>query len=110
VLAQLKGSRQTEFPVISREFELEGMLSYRQISRALDDGGLLDLLIVADLAGPILETVTPDDSLLDAMNRMGLRDIDFVPVVERRESRRLLGLLSRSDIMEAYRTNLLLQD
>jgi len=110
VLAQLKGSRQTEFPVISREFELEGMLSYQQISRALDDGGLLDLLIVADLAGPILETVTPDDSLLDAMNRMGLRDIDFVPVVERRESRRLLGLLSRSDIMEAYRTNLLLQD
>jgi len=110
VLGQLKGSRQTEFPVVTRELELEGMLSYQQISRALDDGALLDLLIVADLAEPILEVVSPDDSLLDAMNRMGLRDIDSVPVVERREPRHLLGLLSRSDIMEAYRTNLLLQE
>ena len=110
VLGQLKGSRQTQFPVVTRELELEGMLSYQQISRALDDGALLDLLIVADLAEPILEVVSPDDSLLDAMNRMGLRDIDSVPVVERREPRHLLGLLSRSDVMEAYRTNLLLQD
>jgi CIC family chloride channel protein len=110
ILTQLQGSRQTEFPVVTRDLELSGMLTYQQISRTLDDGGLLDLLIAADLSGPIRETVTPDDSLLDAVRLMGLRDVDFVPVVDHVGSHRLLGLLSRSDIMEAYRTNLLLHD
>lgn len=110
ILTQLRGSRQTEFPVVSRELELSGMLSYQQISRTLDDGGLMDILIAADLAGPVRETVTPDDSLLHAVSLMGLREVDFVPVVDPAEPRRLLGLLGRSDVMEAYRSNLLLDD
>jgi CIC family chloride channel protein len=110
ILVQLRGSRQTEFPVVTRELELAGMLSYQQISRALDDGELLDFLIAADLLDPVMEVVTPDDSLLDAVARMGLRDVDFVPVVDPDDPRRLLGLLGRGDIMEAYRTNLLLHD
>jgi CIC family chloride channel protein len=110
ILTQLQGSRQTEFPVVTRELEIAGMLSYQQISRTLDDGSLMDILIAADLAGPVLETVTPEDSLLHAMSLMGLRDVDFVPVVERTGSRRLLGLVGRSEIMEAYRSNLLLHD
>jgi CIC family chloride channel protein len=110
LLSQLKGSRQTEFPVVNRELELVGMLSYQEISNALDEEGLFELLIAADLAAPVPESVVPSESLLEATRKMGLRDIDYIPVVDAEGSLRLLGLLSRRDIMEAYQTHLLLHD
>ena len=83
------------------------MLGYQEVARALEEG-LVDLVIAADLQAPELETVTPSDSLLVAMRRMNHRDADYLPVVRGEDSRRLAGLLSRADIMEAYQTRLLL--
>jgi CIC family chloride channel protein len=109
LLAQIRGSRQTSFPVVNRELELSGMLGYQEVARALEEG-LADLIIAADLQVPDLETVMPGDSLLVAMRKMNLRDVDVLPVVQGRDSRRLSGLLSRADIMEAYQTRLLLDE
>ncbi|MDH3428192.1 MAG: chloride channel protein, partial [Gemmatimonadota bacterium] len=109
LLDQIRGSRQTSFPVVNRELELSGMLGYPQVAAALEEG-LADVVIAADLQVPDLETVTPADSLLVAMRKMNHRDIDVIPVVRAESSRRLSGLLSRADIMEAYQTRLLLNE
>jgi CIC family chloride channel protein len=109
LLSQLKGSRQTAFPVVDRELRLVGLLGYRDVARALDEG-LGDVVIAADLQDPEPETVSPGESLLDATRRLALRDVDYIPVLESEESRRLLGLLSRAEILEAYQTRLLLQE
>jgi len=109
MLGQLKGSRQTAFPVVDRELRLAGLLGYRDVARALDEG-LGDLVIAADLHDPDPETVTPGESLLDASRKLARRDLDYIPVVESEKSRRLLGLLSRAEILEAYQTRLLLQE
>ncbi|MFO7586878.1 MAG: chloride channel protein [Gemmatimonadota bacterium] len=109
VLTRLKGSRQTAFPVVDRELGLTGILGYQDVARALDEG-LLDIVIAADLQDPEVETVTPGESLLDASRKLGLRDVDYIPVVDREGSRRLVGLLSRADILEAYQTRLLLHE
>lgn len=108
VISRLRGSRQTEFPVVTRELDLAGIVTYRDISRAIAEPELTDLLIAADLMVEQFETVTPDRSLLEATRAMGVRDIDFIPVVESLHSTRLVGLLSRAAIMEAYETRLLL--
>jgi CBS domain-containing protein len=54
--------------------------------------------------------VIPRESLLDASRKMGLRDLDYIPVVDSEDSMRLVGLLSRADILDAYQTKLMLQD
>ncbi|MFQ5530563.1 MAG: chloride channel protein, partial [Gemmatimonadota bacterium] len=109
LLVQIRGSRQMSFPVVTRDLELSGMLGYQEVARALEDG-LADLVIAADLQVPVPETVRPGDSLLLAMRKMNQRDIDVLPVVRGEDSRRLAGLLSRADIMEAYQTRLLLDE
>ncbi len=109
LLSQLRDSRQTSFPVVDRELRLSGMLSYSAVARAIHEG-LIDIVIAADLEETGVEVVTPRESLLDASRKMGLRDLDYIPVVEREGSDRLVGLLSRADILEAYRTRLMLQD
>ena len=79
------------------------------MARAIHEG-LIDIVIAADLEDTEIQTVTPGDSLLEASRRLGVRDLEYIPVVESVESSRLLGLLSRADILEAYQTRLLLQD
>jgi len=109
LLTQLRDSKQNSFPVVNRELRLSGLLTYADVARAMQEG-LIDIVIAADLEDAEVETITPGESLLEASRRMGVRDLDYIPVVESAESRRLLGLLSRAEILEAYQTRLMLQD
>ncbi|MGI9038413.1 MAG: chloride channel protein [Gemmatimonadota bacterium] len=109
LLGQIRESRQSGFPVVTRDLEFSGMLNYQQVARALEEG-LMDVVIAADLQVPEEESVTPQDTLLTAMRKMNLRDVDLLPVLQGPDSRRLIGLLSRADIMEAYQTRLLLEE
>jgi NhaP-type Na+/H+ and K+/H+ antiporter len=47
-------------------------------------------------------TVYPDETLDDAVRQFGAMDVGRIPVVERRNPRRLLGVLRRGDIIHAY--------
>jgi CBS domain-containing protein len=54
----------------------------------------------ADVVTPA-ESVSPDDSLLEAIRRMGVRGTPSLPVVERATGR-LLGLVSRAGVLGLY--------
>ncbi|MGE5264250.1 MAG: TrkA C-terminal domain-containing protein, partial [Acidobacteriota bacterium] len=43
-----------------------------------------------------------DESLEEALAHLGAQDFAVIPVVDRREPRRLVGVLRRSDILRAY--------
>jgi CIC family chloride channel protein len=47
-------------------------------------------------------TVTEDENLDDAMRRIGYRNIEQLPVVDREDKRKLVGLISRRDMVSAY--------
>lgn len=108
VIQEVKGSRQTEFPVVRDGRELVGVLSYQGLSRAMAEEGLMNWLVAADITLAEIETVTPSDSLLTAMRKMGLRDLDYLPVVRAEGSCELVGMVSRAGIMDTYRTHVLL--
>lgn len=110
ILDRLRSSGQLDFPVVSEEGRLVGVISYQQLARALAERELADLLVAADLMMEEPERVMPDDSLLAAVRRMSARDLDFIPVVEDGEEGRLLGLLRRADVMETYQAHLMLRD
>ena len=85
----------------------------------LDDGGSLDAiatvkdvesallqskpgLTIAEIASRPVATVLADDSLSDAVRKMGARDVGQLPVVARGNLLRVIGMLGRSDILRAY--------
>jgi len=101
LLEYLGRSDQLSFPVVAGERELVGMVSTADIGRlAVEQDALEPLILAADVASAT-ETVSPDDSLLEATHRMGVRGVPALPVVER-DTRQLLGLVTRGHILAVY--------
>lgn len=102
LLKLIPASRHVTFPVVDFQGKLAGILTLQDFREAAYEEGLLDLVIAHDLARSDVVTVYPDESLRDALTRIGSRDIEHLPVVSRQDPRELLGMVSRRDIVAAY--------
>lgn len=99
----IQESRQTDFPVVDGNGALVGMLSSIGLRDALADGSAPGgLVLAADLVVPETEPVTSDDTLLTTLRRFGKRDADVLPVVDPARRDRLVGVVSRQDLLGAY--------
>jgi CIC family chloride channel protein len=109
LLDVIETSVDTTFPVISEDGELVGILSYQDIRSVMAQGRNpeMDALLVAgDIATPEPVVVRGEQNLNDAMRQFGVRDLSMLPVVDT-AGKRLLGVLHRRDVLNAYRRALL---
>jgi CIC family chloride channel protein len=89
------------FPVLNDKGELVGILAQEDIKKALKEGkhrtkaGELDTeeIIVSHL----------DEDLNSVLERMAIHGIGRLPVVDREDEKRLVGFITRSDIIKAHR-------
>ena len=107
ILQFLPKSRKTTFPVVDNEGNLTGIISIQDLRELVYEEGLEDLIVAKELAHEKVLTITPDRNLDDAMRKIGSRNIDYLPVVDKDNPRRLIGMISRQDIISAYNRGLL---
>ncbi len=88
--------------VVDGEGYLTGMISFRDIRTLLNEDGLLDLIIANDIATRDLVTVTTEDTLQDALDRITERGVSQVPVLTSGLRGKLSGTLTESGINAAY--------
>ena len=101
LLDRLGHDDQLVFPVVDANGGLCGVIDLADLGRvAKDYGNLASIVLAIDLAHPA-ETVTPNETLLDATRRMGVRGVSALPVVDSGSSQ-VLGLLSRHHVLAAY--------
>lgn len=62
---------------------------------------------VGEITTTDVVTVFPDDTLEEAMRHFGLKDVGRLPVVDRHNPRRVVGLMRRVDMVSAYSNALL---
>lgn len=91
----------TGYPVLS-EGALIGIVTYSDVLKEIRKGK--ENLALAELVKnkDRLITVTPDCTIRDIMDKMAKGDVGRVPVVDSQNSNKLLGIISRSDIIDAY--------
>ncbi len=100
-MLQLGNSDQAYFPVVDADGLLVGVVAIADLGEVTaHSGNLADLIVAADVAR-LTETVTPDDSLLVAIRKMGVRGAGAVPVVDGPDGR-YLGLITRSHVLSLY--------
>jgi CIC family chloride channel protein len=104
-------SNQTEFPVLDPDLKLVGMLIYSDLRKVIADADSLGPVVVAgDLVGDSYESVTPNDSLRTALQRLAIRGSHHIPVVDQADPTKLMGLIGRQEILTAYDRALLAEE
>lgn len=100
VVRVMQQQRHGGYPVLDPDGRLVGIITLGDIRDMPLEGRLL--VRVADAMHTDLATVTPDQTLADAALAMARRQVGRLPVVDPQDPGRLLGILTRSDILRAY--------
>lgn len=95
-------TKHTNFPLVDPDGELTGIISVQDFMGVVFERDLMDLVVVKELATLDVITVFEDDDLDTAMRKIGYRNIEQLPVVARDNGRRLVGIISRRDMVSAY--------
>jgi CIC family chloride channel protein len=101
LLKVFTASTQACFPVVNEEEHLTGVIDASDIRRIVTEPFVADLIIAGDIAVQA-PTMTPIDSLLAATNNMVKTGTNEIVVVDEDDPRRIVGTLSRGDIIAAY--------
>ena len=94
------------FPMLNCQGELAGIISLSEVLRAVD-GKFPPNAKAKEIATKEVVTVTQDDTLLTALKKISSGDYALLPVTDRRNSRSLLGVISRRDIMSSLSKSVL---
>jgi len=99
---RISKSKFNSFPVLDDQDQLIGILSFKDYSKAIFDENLKDLVVAKDLASTDLVTVSLDDNLWTALEKISSKDFAVLPVVSAQGANKLEGVVSRRDIIGAY--------
>ncbi len=104
-------SQHSQFFVVDEQEHLVGRLSLHDVRRLLQEEEYLAHLIVAyDLINPDVAQVYTDDTLDQVMRIFGRHDAEELPVVDRNNPNRIIGVVVYKDVIEAYNRELRRRD
>jgi CIC family chloride channel protein len=101
LLTKLRDTGYHGFPVVDKDDNLVGMVTVSDIEAAMAKGDVSDLA-VGDIASRSMVVAYSDEYVHDVFVRLGTREVGRIPVVDRRNPKRLRGVLQRQDVLIAY--------
>jgi CIC family chloride channel protein len=104
LVARLSRSRHHGFPVVDELGRLFGVVTLADVEKRMT--GESESLTVGDIATRSPLVAYPSQSLYEALVKLGAKDVGRIPVVDRDDNKKLLGVLRRHDIIKAYRKKL----
>jgi CIC family chloride channel protein len=99
------------FFVVDKSDRLLGVISIHDIRKIINESDTLSQLLVAhDLMTPVYQTITPSDTLDIVMKIFGELNIDQLPVVDEKDNSKLIGTISKNDVIEIYNQQVFKRD
>jgi CBS domain-containing protein len=87
-------------PIIDDDGKVIGILTIIDILRAIKDNKNIDLLKASDIMTKSPIVIYQETSIMDIIDIMDKKGIEMIPVVEEERDDRLIGIVSRKDIIE----------
>lgn len=88
--------------LVGERGDLAGVVSLTDLRPYLKEESLWPLVCAQDVATLNPVAVMPSESLLDALNKFAYRNVAQLPVVSDPHTRKLIGVVRRSDLLEGY--------
>lgn len=98
----MKSSRQAYYPVVNRDGRFSGIFSLNDVRSVLDETEVWQLLVAADIAHHEVLAVHPRETLAEVANKFAETSYDELPVVADDDEGRLMGMISRRQLNNAY--------
>lgn len=95
-------SHYTTFPLVDEKGNLTGIISIQDFRGWIFEESIKDLVVVKELATLNVITVTPEDTLYTVFKKWEKKPVEILPVVESSNSKKIVGVLSRKDVIAAY--------
>jgi len=102
VPALLDGARMHGLPVANKDGKLCGVITIQDVEKAAESGEQNLDHSVTRFCSKNLIVAYPDETVHHALERMSHRDIGRLPVVDHNQPTKLIGWISRADIVRAY--------
>ncbi len=87
-------------PIIDDNGKVIGILTIIDILRAIKDKKNIDLLKASDIMTRNPKVIEQETDVIEMIDIMDTKGIEMIPVVEGGEDGRLIGVVSRKDILE----------
>lgn len=101
ILPLFADREEESFPVVNKSGELIGLISMSNVRAIIGEEGL-DNVIVAEDVKTKLATVSPKETLHEALVKFLSTRYGSIPVVDEKNPNKVLGLLSYHDLITAY--------
>ena len=59
-------------------------------------------MTVKDYCTTDLITITPEDTLTQALDSLGYKEISHLPVVRKENDKEIIGIITKGDLIKAY--------
>jgi len=106
LVQRIANSKHDYFPVIDDAGRLVGIFSAHDVREHTFDRSIYRLAIASDVMSSPPITLTPQDDLHTALEKLDASMLDELPIVDSADQHRLLGRLRRRDIGRAYTNKL----
>lgn len=106
----MKSTRQAYFPVVTKDGRFVGLFSLADVRAVLAQSEVWQLLVAADILQDKVTSVRPCDTLAAVATRFAESNYDELPVVADDDPRKLVGIISRRQLNNAYLKRTMLFD
>ncbi|MBT4290943.1 MAG: CBS domain-containing protein [Deltaproteobacteria bacterium] len=110
IIKKFMESNEPYYYIINQDSQYIGVLSAHEIKSLLSDTELQDLVIARDLIDYPVNPVTIQNNLAECMEMFEREDLEHLPVVMDETSNKLVGRITRGDIIELYNREILRKD
>ncbi|MGD8306212.1 MAG: chloride channel protein [Ignavibacteria bacterium] len=99
--------KETEYPVITGNNLLVGVISLKDIKDYMfERDSLENILIAGDIANTHYESVLISDDCNQAMEKFRFSDYEGLPVLDNTNSNEIIGFIWKKDILDAYHSSI----
>ncbi|KAA0259099.1 chloride channel protein [Deferribacter autotrophicus] len=109
ILEFIPTTKHNSFPVITEDNKLVGVLRFEEIREFVFEEGLEDIVVAGEICDTETPVITPDATLADAIETIGFKNIELLPVVNNKEEKKLEGIITRRDIITIYNKEMMKQ-
>lgn len=106
ILQMIATAKGAYYPVVDSDGHLAGIFSVNDIRRILDQDLPPGLVLARDIAVSKVITISPDETLTQALSKLSSRGLEEIPVVDEADPLKVIFMLSRRAVLARYASEL----